>query len=686
MTGSVISLFNAVLLASSLVDLAFCAPSSPSNYLPSLFRRHQRRDNADPEDQSWIKSWAAVGDSYAAGIGAGQRLGGIGDYFCSRSEQSYPNLMNTDERFGQGTDRKFTFWACSGAKTPDITSSQVAKLDDKSQQLITVSSGGNDVGLVDILNHCIFQWNPSIFSSCSFYLTQAQTTIDSDDYAKSLDDLLNTAKAKLTDDGTVYWTSYAQFFGTDDNQCDSVTWSFLWSFFRREYLTLDRRQSMNELVVNVNKKISEAVGRAGDQAVFVDFDKYYTDTQGRYCEAGYPESFGNRAGLLLYEYYTDDGADPNTADGQSASTRSGNLVMNGTFEGDINAMVQEYQNANSNATFSIEQSPIGSDASTVQTNASPEQADVGTQASVIPDSYGRVFHPRPGGHALISSLIFYNMGVRRAKQLNQPVPAQDVTQDTCPVGSGPVEQKPVCGTGSVAPADSIVAMSQPAIETAYQAFCDANDGVTIDQPDTASVFAHPDRTTYGPDGTGDAIDKRQNIVLTVTTVDPDVDGCPGSNYVIKADDCKTAFSSLNNGCNTDTRTEKQGGIFNYRCLKYNLSGTGTAKYKPGYCGLHITHYQKPDPSKDGYTIEVLLKDADSMIFGNTLGVVDARGPVSVKGFGGQLPSDLVVTTGDVDDDPVRFAYGDQSWDSNSDQCSMGAYDSGKREGDCGFNC
>lgn len=75
--------------------------------------------------------------------------------------------------------------------------------------MITVSSGGNDVGLVDILNHCIFQRNPSFFSTYSYHLTQAQNTIDSDDFAKNLDDLLNTAKAKLTDGCTVYWTAYA---------------------------------------------------------------------------------------------------------------------------------------------------------------------------------------------------------------------------------------------------------------------------------------------------------------------------------------------------------------------------------------------------------------------------------------------------------------------------------------------
>lgn len=153
--------------------------------------------------------------------------------------------------------------------------------------------------------------------------------------------------------------------------------------------------------------------------------------------------------------------------------------------------------------------------------------------------------------------------------------------------------------------------------------------------------------------------KRQNIVLKVTAVSSDLDGCPGSNYVLAADDCKNAFHALNNDCDTSTRTEKKGGIFNYKCLKYNLSGTGTPNYRPGSCGLHIIQYQKPDPSKDAYTLDVQLKDADSMIIGNTLGAVDARNPISVSGFGGQLPVQLIVTAGGVDADPVKFTYGDQ---------------------------
>lgn len=57
----------------------------------------------------------------------------------------------------------FEYLSCSGATSPEILSSQVSELGT-GYDLITVSAGGNDVGLSDILNACVFQWNP--FRNC----------------------------------------------------------------------------------------------------------------------------------------------------------------------------------------------------------------------------------------------------------------------------------------------------------------------------------------------------------------------------------------------------------------------------------------------------------------------------------------------------------------------------------------
>ncbi|CAO2652646.1 Nn.00g009290.m01.CDS01 [Neocucurbitaria sp. VM-36] len=104
-------------------------------------------------------------------------------------------------------------------------------------------------------------------------------------------------------------------------------------------------------------------------------------------------------------------------------------------------------------------------------------------------------------------------------------------------------------------------------------------------------------------------------------------------------------------------------------------------YRPGWCGVHVIQYQKPDPSKDSYSLEASLNDANE----NQIGSIGKVGPtISLTS---KLPLTLEIKTGGVDADPVSFAYGSQSWDSNDKaRCSVGSYDNGKREMDCGFTC
>lgn len=105
-------------------------------------------------------------------------------------------------------------------------------------------------------------------------------------------------------------------------------------------------------------------------------------------------------------------------------------------------------------------------------------------------------------------------------------------------------------------------------------------------------------------------------------------------------------------------------------------------FAPGWCGVHVIQYQKPDPSKDDYSLEVThVNDANENKIGNS----EKGGPTA--SVTSKLPLTLAIKTGGVDADPVSFAYGDQSWDSNDgSRCSVGKYDSGKRQMDCGFSC
>lgn len=88
---------------------------------------------------------------------AGEKSGGWGDWLCSRYDKSFPATMNGDPRLGDPAARTFTCLPCSGALIRD-TVTQLNAIKSQSQDLITITAGGNDAYITDILNECIFQW------------------------------------------------------------------------------------------------------------------------------------------------------------------------------------------------------------------------------------------------------------------------------------------------------------------------------------------------------------------------------------------------------------------------------------------------------------------------------------------------------------------------------------------------
>lgn len=88
--------------------------------------------------------YVALGDSYAAGTGAGNYSGGS----CMRSANAYPVLWNNNNR-----PKSFAFVACGGAKTDDVRNSQLSSLG-ASTTLVSISIGGNDAGFADVMITC----------------------------------------------------------------------------------------------------------------------------------------------------------------------------------------------------------------------------------------------------------------------------------------------------------------------------------------------------------------------------------------------------------------------------------------------------------------------------------------------------------------------------------------------------
>lgn len=123
-----------------------------------------------------------------------------------------------------------------------------------------------------------------------------------------------------------------------------------------------------------------------------------------------------------------------------------------------------------------------------------------------------------------------------------------------------------------------------------------------------------------------------------------------------------------------------------------------ASYTGGWCGMHVTQYQKNEPgfsstsNNPNYILSVCIYDAKQVRLNQFPGEKGCGQFVALTGqaeaIDTALPHLMYVTVGPVDDSPLLFTYGDQDWGSNDQahRSNWGAYDSGKREGDTGFRC
>ena len=89
--------------------------------------------------------YVALGDSYAAGVGA-HPDGRSGD--CLRSDRSYPARWA-----GANDPASFVSVACSGATTGEVLARQVRTVS-RDTDLVTLTVGGNDVGFAPVLGTC----------------------------------------------------------------------------------------------------------------------------------------------------------------------------------------------------------------------------------------------------------------------------------------------------------------------------------------------------------------------------------------------------------------------------------------------------------------------------------------------------------------------------------------------------
>ncbi len=140
--------------------------------------------------------YAALGDSYSSGVGAGS-YGSSGS--CYRSSNAYGQLWANAH---SGTS--FTFLACSGAKTGDVIN-QVNSLPSTAT-LVTVTVGGNDAGFSDVIQTCTLGSD----SDCTNRVNTAKTYVNNT-LPPLLTNTYNAIKAKAPGARLVV-LSYPRFY------------------------------------------------------------------------------------------------------------------------------------------------------------------------------------------------------------------------------------------------------------------------------------------------------------------------------------------------------------------------------------------------------------------------------------------------------------------------------------------
>jgi hypothetical protein len=153
-------------------------------------------------------SYVALGDSYSSGTGTRSYLND--GTTCQRSTYAYPSLIAAARGYA------LNFRACSGAKIPDVTNTQLGALS-ASTGYVTISVGGNDAGFADVLTTCAQPWWAS---NCDGAINTAQSFINN-----TLPSQLSTLYAGIRSRSPyakVVVVGYPRIFNGED--CNALTW------------------------------------------------------------------------------------------------------------------------------------------------------------------------------------------------------------------------------------------------------------------------------------------------------------------------------------------------------------------------------------------------------------------------------------------------------------------------------
>ncbi|KAL8689276.1 MAG: hypothetical protein Q9218_005019 [Villophora microphyllina] len=182
-----------------------------------------------------IKNWASLGDSFSNIVGGGL--------------QDYEALMSTDPCL-QG--HKPQYLSIPSASISQVASQQVPKLQQDTN-FVTISAGANDIGLVQILDACVYNWIGSASLDCTRTLSEAATFMASSAFAASWHELLTRVQAVSSRNaGKAYTIANAAFFDETTPSCTHTSLAVYSGDGQQKYLNNDLRKNLNELIHRFN--------------------------------------------------------------------------------------------------------------------------------------------------------------------------------------------------------------------------------------------------------------------------------------------------------------------------------------------------------------------------------------------------------------------------------------------------
>jgi lysophospholipase L1-like esterase len=185
--------------------------------------------------------YAALGDSYSSGVGAGSYISSSGS--CDRSTKAYSALWDTANQ-----PAAYTSVACSGATTSTVISSQLSALSSATT-LVSITIGGNDVGFSSTMETCVL----SSTSTCVKAIDAGEAKI-----ASQLPGELNSVLGDIKADAPharVVVLDYPELYDlSKSSSCVGLS-------------TTDRTD-LNQAADELDSQVQAAAGRFGD--VFAD--------------------------------------------------------------------------------------------------------------------------------------------------------------------------------------------------------------------------------------------------------------------------------------------------------------------------------------------------------------------------------------------------------------------------------